>query len=66
MLKMMRIVEIMWLVVAAVCLYEVIIGINGPYTDKYFIMVGGLFVGVFMYFFRRNSRRRIEARRNQQ
>ncbi|GAB5556709.1 MAG: hypothetical protein SchgKO_09220 [Schleiferiaceae bacterium] len=66
MVKMMRIVEIMWLVVATVCLYEVIMGINGPYTDRYFIFVGGVFLGVFMYFFRRNSRRRIESRRNNQ
>ncbi len=61
---MMRIVEVAWVVVAAVCAYEVIDRWNDPGNAKWYF-AGFLLVAGFMFFFRRNQRRRYEARQNQ-
>ncbi len=66
MYKMLRVVEIMWLVIAAVCAYEVVMRINQPFDDRFYIFAGGVVLGIFMYFFRRSSRIKMESRRKQQ
>lgn len=61
MLRMMRIVEVAWVIVALVCIYELIFKIewSDPGNAKWYFS-GGLVVAVFMFFFRKKQRQRYE------
>jgi uncharacterized membrane protein YozB (DUF420 family) len=63
--KALRIVEIMWLIIAAVSLFEIIARWNVD-RDKALIFGAFLILSVFMYFFRRRNRMKYEQRRKEQ
>lgn len=57
-----KVIEIMWLVIAAVSVVEVIRLWNTP-GDKKWIFAGFIVLAIFMYWFRRKQRIRMESRR---
>lgn len=63
--KMLKIVEIAWIIIAvtsAVELYRM-----WPFVDqKFYIFLGFMLLAVVMFFIRRRQRIRYEAKRNQQ
>ena len=59
--KMVRIVEIMWLVIAAVSAYEIFARWNTERQNAY-MFLAFLVLSVFMFYFRRRSRLRYEAK----
>lgn len=59
MLKMMKIVEVAWVVVALICIYELFREWDQPGDVKWYF-AGGLVVAGFMFFFRRKQRQRYE------
>lgn len=61
MYRMMRIVEVAWVIVAAICIYELFRLWNDPGNTKWYFAVF-LLVAVFMFFFRRKQRQRYERR----
>ncbi len=56
-----RIIEIMWIVIAAVSLMELIRLWNTP-SDKKWIFGGFLVLAIFMFWFRNKQRIRMEQR----
>ena len=63
---MRRLIEIMWLVIAAVSLVELIIGYReSGFKSENFQLFALIFVAAaFMYFIRKRQRRNIEKRKN--
>ena len=63
---MRRLIEIMWLVIAAVSLVELIIGYReSGFKSENFQLFAIIFVAAaFMYFIRKRQRRNIEKRKN--
>ena len=59
--KMVRIVEIMWLVIAAVSAFEVFARWNSS-RDEAYMFAAFLALSIFMFYFRRRSRLRYESR----
>lgn len=61
-----RIIEIMWLAVAAVSLVEMVIGFReSGFSDQHFQLFAVVFfTAVFMYFFRKRQRKKSENRQN--
>jgi len=57
MLKMLWIVEVVWAVMAVFCLVEFIRLINTEGEEKW-LYGGFMLVSIFMFFFRRRTRRR--------
>lgn len=53
--KMLRVVEIMWLVVATVSIYEAYANWNVE-RDRAYMFLGFLGLAIFMFFLRRRSR----------
>jgi len=66
-MNMRRIIEFMWLAIAAVSAVEMYIGFSeSGFSDQHFQLFGILFVTAgFMYFFRKRQRKNIENRKNQ-
>ncbi len=65
MIKALRIVEIMWLVIAAVSAFELIARWNLD-RDKALIFGAFLILSIFMFFFRKRNRQKYEKRRKEQ
>lgn len=65
MLRMMRIVEIAWVVIAVVCIMEVVNLWNDEGPQKWYFLVG-VFFATFMFFFRRRQRQRFVKRKREQ
>jgi uncharacterized membrane protein YozB (DUF420 family) len=65
MIKALRIVEIMWLVIAAVSAFELIDRWNLD-RDKALIFGAFLILSIFMFFFRKRNRQKYEKRRKEQ
>ena len=65
-MNMRRLIEIMWLVIAAVSLIEMIVGYReSGFKSEHFQLFAILFVASsFMYFFRKRQRKNIENRKN--
>ncbi len=65
---MRRFIEIMWLVISAVSLIEMVVGYRADGLKSEHLHIFGLvFVAsTFMYFFRKRQRRVIEKRKNSQ
>lgn len=63
---MRRFIEIMWLVIAAVSLIELIVGYReGGFKSEHFQLFALVFASsAFMYFFRKRQRKNIENRNN--
>lgn len=57
MLKMLRVVEIVWAVMAVFCLVEFVKLFNTEDEQKW-LYVGMMLVSIFMFFFRRRTRHR--------
>tara|TARA_R110002096_G_scaffold97514_1_gene217369 strand:+ start:339 stop:545 length:207 start_codon:yes stop_codon:yes gene_type:complete len=57
--RMLKVVEIAWIVVAVISLIE-IIRLWGTFDTTFFMFVGALCVGVFMFYFRRKQRIKYE------
>lgn len=68
MLKMLKIVEVVWAAMAIFCLFEFIKLFNTADEQKW-IYGGFMLVSIFMFFFRRRTRKRFtqikEERENQ-
>ena len=64
MVKMIRIVEVMWLVIAALSLTEVYRSWNVD-NQRAYISLAFVALGIFMFWFRRRSRLRYESRVNE-
>ena len=64
---MRRIIEFMWLAIAAVSAVEMYIGFaESGLSNQHFQLFGILFVTAgFMYFFRKRQRKNLENRKNQ-
>ena len=62
--KMLRIVEVMWAVIAAVSAFEVYRLWNTD-QQKALIFLAFLALAVFMFFFRRRTRMRYEQRKSE-
>lgn len=62
--KALRVVEIAWLAVAAISIFEIIDLWNFD-DQKFWMFVGALVVAVFMFFFRRKQRLKFEARQDE-
>ena len=58
---MVRIVEIMWLVIAAVSTFEIFVRWNTARDEAYMFMAF-LALSIFMFYFRRRTRLRYESR----
>lgn len=65
MIKALRIVEIMWLVIAAVSAFELVARWNAD-RDKALIFGAFLILSVFMFFFRKRNRLKYEKRNREQ
>ena len=65
--KMLRVVEVMWAVIAAVSAYEIYNQWNLN-RDRAYMFAAFMALAIFMFFFRRRSRMRFQARQqdNQQ
>lgn len=61
--KLVRIVEIMWLVIAAVSTFEIFARWNTARNESYLFMAF-LALSIFMFYFRRRTRLNYEKRRN--
>ncbi len=62
-MKMLRIVEVAWLFVAAICIYE----LATKWTENgnmSFVYLGFLGVAIFMYFLRRRTRLNYQDKNN--
>lgn len=60
-----RIVEIVWLAVAAVCVVEFYLEFQDhKFSQKAIILLGGLIVALFMYSLRKRMRKKIEDYNN--
>lgn len=59
MLRMLKIVEVVWAAMAVVCLIEFIRLFNSEGDTKW-IFGGFMLVSIFMFFFRRRTRHRYE------
>ncbi|AEV31106.1 hypothetical protein [Owenweeksia hongkongensis] len=59
--KAFRLVEILWLVVAATSAFEVY-DLWGTFDTKFWVFVGFMVFGVFMFFFRKKQRQKFEER----
>ncbi len=57
--RMLKVVEIAWIVVAVISLIE-IIRLWGTFDTTFFMFVGSLSVGIFMFYFRRRQRLKYE------
>ena len=66
-MNMRRIIEFMWLAIAAVSAVEMYIGFaESGLSNQHFQLFGILFVTAgFMYFFRKRQRKNLENRKNQ-
>ena len=62
--KMLRVVEVMWAVIAAVSAYEIYNqwGIN---RDRAYMFAAFMALAIFMFFFRRRTRMRHQARQQE-
>jgi uncharacterized membrane protein YfcA len=65
MIRALRIVEIMWLVIAAVSAFELVARWNAD-RDKALIFGAFLILSIFMFFFRKRNRMKYEQRRKEQ
>lgn len=61
---MLRIVEVMWAVIAAISAYE-IINLWGIDRQKAYMFMAFLALAIFMFFFRRRTRIRYQKRQEQ-
>ncbi len=62
--KMLKFVEIAWIVIAVISLVE-LIRLWGTFDTKFWMFLGFMVVAIFMFFFRRKQRLRYEeSRRN--
>lgn len=59
MLKMLKVVEFVWIVMGIICAYEFVNHLAIEGNMKY-IFGGGVIVSIFMYFFRKRTRLRYE------
>ncbi len=57
--RMLKIVEIAWIVVSVISLIE-IIRLWGTFDSQFFMFVGAMCVGIFMFYFRRKQRLKYE------
>lgn len=62
--KFYRISELLYIVIAAVAVYE-IYDLWGTFDTRFWIMVGFLAMAVFMFFFRKKQRQKFEERNQQ-
>ncbi|MCB9252120.1 MAG: hypothetical protein H6605_06605 [Flavobacteriales bacterium] len=63
-MKIRRIIELMWLGVAAVSIIEMAVGyMEGGFKNQHFQIFGVIaFTAFFMYFFRKRQRKKLENR----
>lgn len=59
--RFLRVIEIMWLAIAAVSLVEAVFRWNED-RNKALIFIAFMGLAVFMFFFRRKSRQKLEAK----
>jgi transposase len=64
-MKMIRIVEVMWAVIAAVSAYEVYAQWT-PNRQRAYMFLAFMALAIFMFFFRRRYRMRYEQRRREE
>lgn len=62
--KMLRIVEIVWIIFAGICLVEAILNFYNGDTQKAGMFSIGLVMGIVMFFLRRNTRKKMEQNGN--
>ncbi len=65
MLRMLKVVEITWIVMAVISAFEVVNLWNQP-GDKKWYFLGFMVFAIFMFFFRRRYRLRYEKRKKEQ
>ncbi|MCT4664366.1 MAG: hypothetical protein N4A45_03915 [Flavobacteriales bacterium] len=58
--KYLKFIEIVWLLFAAFCLVEAIIRFSNGNTQKGWMFLVGLIMGIIMFFLRRKSRKHYE------
>ncbi len=65
MMRMFKIVEVAWIVVAVVSALE-LIKLWGSGDTKFWLFAGAMAVAIFMFFFRRKQRQRYERYQQEQ
>lgn len=59
MIKMLKVVEVAWIVVAIISAGELVY-MWGTFDTKFWVFLGFMVIAVFMFFFRRRQRQRYE------